>query len=111
MFLPPALVPSPSGRGLEAVSQLPQRYQHEGHMHKCLKHPRLPLVTRHQAAKIAQPGKETLNHPALLVTPHLSAVIIASLRRPVAVRNDRVDAAGGNAISELVTVEFLVHDH
>src|SRR5215210_940550 len=78
-------------------------------MHEGLIHPRLPLVAYDEAAEVAQPGEQPLDHPALLVAAQLALVVVPPLRRPMAVWDDRVDAAGSDAVAELVAVELLVH--
>ena len=64
-----------------------------------------------ESAELTEPGVGTFDDPASFVTPEFSAVLIAPELAVLAVRNDEVDAALGQPLSQRVRVVGAVSDY
>jgi hypothetical protein len=68
-------------------------------------------MTNQQSAELSQPGVCALDDPASLVSPEFPSVLVLSLLIVLAIRDDEVDAALLEPLSQRIGVVSAVGDH
>src|SRR5690606_14710795 len=87
-----------------------ERYEGTGHMNEAGKCLDQAFISHDQAAKVLKPSVGSLDNPSLFVASKLSAILVRGLLVVSPCRNNRLDPAFGQSITQRVGVISSIHD-